>query len=54
LEPYILFVEGGRLNFPELEKGSRSRMKILRVNPAEDLPIAVINKILKKAINLYK
>jgi hypothetical protein len=53
-EPYILFVEGGKLNFPELEKGNRARMKILRVNPMEDLPSAVITKILQTASNIYK
>lgn len=53
-EPYILFVEGNYLNFPELETGSRSRMKILRINPAKDLPLETINKILNKALDLYR
>jgi uncharacterized protein YdhG (YjbR/CyaY superfamily) len=52
-EPYVLFVEGGKLNFPELEKGNRARMKILRVNPTEDLPIRLLRNILHSAINLY-
>ena len=53
-EPYILFVEGGKLNFPELEKGKRARMKILRVNPVKELPITLLKEIIRTAINIYK
>ncbi len=53
-EPYILFTEGNKLDFPELEKGSRTRMKILRVTPNEDLPILLIEEILQKALSLYQ
>lgn len=53
-EPYILFVEGKRLNRPELEAGNRSRMKILKVNPNEDIPLELIKSLLKDALDLYK
>ena len=53
-EPYILLVEGKYLDFPELENGERSRMKIFRVNPNQDLPILTIENILQKALELYK
>jgi hypothetical protein len=53
-EPYILFVEGKHLKYPSLEVGSRSRMKILRVNPENDLPLAQIRLLLKEALNLYR
>lgn len=53
-EPYIGIVEGNQLNHPMLEQGKRSRMKILRVNPNEDLPIDTINSILKEALELYQ
>lgn len=53
-EPYILMVEGKHLNHPQLEEGNRSRMKIFRINPNEDLPIDTINKLLNSALNLYK
>ena len=53
-EPYILMVEGKLLTHPELEQGSRSRMKILRIDPNEDLPIETIELILNDALNLYK
>ena len=53
-EPYILFVEGRLLNNPELETGSRSRMKILRINPREDLPLTLIVSLLNEVLDLYR
>ena len=54
LEPYILMVEGKYLNHPKLEKGNRSRMKILRINPSEDIPVNTIKLILQNALDLYQ
>lgn len=51
--PYILMVEGKHLDHPMLEKGSRSRMKILRINPDKNLPVKTITVILKSALALY-
>ena len=53
-EPYLLMVEGKHLNHPQLEAGSRSRMKIFRVDPHKDLPFITIDHILQQALNLYK
>ncbi len=53
-EPYILMVEGKYLDHPLLEAGSRSRMKILRIDPNKDLPIALIEGILNDALDLYR
>ena len=53
-EPYILLVEGNYLNHPKLEKGNRSRMKILRIRPTADIPVNTIKKILDSALELYK
>ena len=53
-EPYILMVEGRFLDHPLLEKGSRSRMKIFRVKPNEDIPTDVIKLLLDEALNLYR
>ncbi|WP_067149752.1 DUF1801 domain-containing protein [Pseudotamlana agarivorans] len=53
-EPYYLVVEGKRIDHPELETGSRSRMKILRINPNKDLPINTIKDIMTIALDLYK
>lgn len=53
-EPYILMVEGKYLNHPKLEQGNRSRMKILRINPNDDIPIETIKFILEEAVVLCK
>ena len=53
-EPYLLMVEGKHLDHPQLEAGSRSRMKIFRVDPRKDLPMITIDHILQQALNLYK
>jgi hypothetical protein len=37
-----------------LETGNRNRMKILRLNPNEDIPVDTINLLLQKALDLYK
>jgi len=51
-EPYILFVDGNKMDHPALETGSRARMKILRINPSEDLPVETIQALLTQAIGL--
>lgn len=53
-QPYILMVEGKHLNHPKLETGSRSRMKIFRIDPTKNLPKKVIETILQEAIDLYR
>ncbi len=53
-EPYILMVEGKRLDHPKLEEGDRARMKILKVNPNKDLPLKTIKSILQQALDLYR
>lgn len=53
-EPNILMVEGKHLEHPLLETGKRSRMKIFRVDPNEDLPIETIELILNQALDLYR
>jgi hypothetical protein len=53
-EPYLLFVEGKYLNHADLEAGSRSRMKIFRVDPNADIPIQRIIQLLNEALDLYR
>lgn len=53
-EPYLLMVEGKHLDHPLLEAGTRSRMKIFRVDPRKDLPMTTIDHILQQALDLYK
>ena len=51
-QPYILMVDGIRLNHPALEQGDRKRMKILRIDPAKDLPMNIIHEVLHEALDL--
>lgn len=52
--PYLLMVEGKHLPHPELVEGDRSRMKVLNINPEEDLPVETIITILQDALELYR
>lgn len=51
--PYIGVARGLQIEHPLLEQGDRKRMKILRVDPNEDLPIQEIQKVLRMAMELY-
>lgn len=53
-EPYILFVEGKSLEHPRLEQGTRTRMKILRINPNADIPMKLIKLCIETSISLNK
>jgi hypothetical protein len=53
-DPYILFAEGKYIDHPLLESGSRSRMKIFRVDPDLDLPVQIIEQLLGEALRLCK
>lgn len=53
-QPYIGIVEGNAINHPLLEQGNRARMKILRINPKEDLPIENITEIFNQLLIFYK
>ena len=50
--PYILFADGNRINHPLLEAGDRKRMKVLSINPEEDIDIETIQLILTEALKL--
>lgn len=51
---YIGIVEGHRLDHPALVAEKRSRIKVLYLDPNEDLPIETIEEILQQALDLYK
>lgn len=53
-DPYILMVDGKEIEHPNLEMGSRSRMKIFRVNPNKNIPLAKIQEVLKLALNIAR
>ncbi len=50
--PYIGFVDGNLMNHPLLIQGDRKRMKILNINPSDDLPLATIHELLDMAIEV--
>lgn len=50
--PYILLVDGNRLEHPSLESGNRTKMKVLRIEPTKDPPIKELKRILSKALKL--
>lgn len=52
--PYVGIADGYKISHPLLETGDRARMKILRVNPHEDVPTDVLESILEQAIALLK
>ncbi len=52
--PYIGLVEGLRFDEPFLIQEARARMKIMLINPNEDLPLKRIEDILQKGIGFYK
>lgn len=53
-QPYIGIVEGKHFEESFLIQENRSRMKIMIFNSDEDLPLEQTEKIIQKAINLYK
>jgi hypothetical protein len=54
LQPYIGIVEGQRINHPDLIIEKRARMKIMLFDAQKDLPLDIIEAILKQALDLYK
>ncbi len=53
-QPYIGIVEGSKINHPLLIVENRSRMKIMLIDAAQDIPIETISYILDQVLALYK
>jgi hypothetical protein len=53
-QPYIGIVEGKHFDEAFLIQEDRSRMKIMMLDSDMDLPLEQIEKVLLKALNLYK
>jgi len=51
--PYIGIVEGNKINEPLLVQEKRARMKIFVIDPAKDLPMKDISRVMKKVLKLY-
>jgi hypothetical protein len=52
--PYLGLVEGRHFSEKFLLQEARSRMKIMLLDPAKDLPVSRIAKLVKKALDLYR
>jgi len=53
-QPYIGMVEGKHFDQTFLIQEKRSRMKIMLLDPARDLPVRAIKEILQQALDLYR
>ena len=53
-QPYLGLVEGKHFTEKFLLQEKRSRMKIMLLDPEKDLPVAEIELVLKKALDLYR
>lgn len=52
--PYIGITKGEFLNHPSLILGDRKKMKVLPINPNEDIPHALVVEILHEAMGCYE
>jgi Domain of unknown function (DU1801) len=52
--PYIGFMNGKKLEHPELVQNKRAFVKILYVDPHKDLPVRKINSILKASLAIIQ
>jgi hypothetical protein len=52
-QPYLGIVEGRKINHPRLIQAKRTRMKILLLDPKKNVPVGIINSILRDALKLY-
>lgn len=51
--PYIAIGKGVKIDHPDLIQGNRTFVKLLMINPEEDIPIEKIHKIFDMAMKLY-
>jgi hypothetical protein len=54
LQPYIGIVEGKKIIHPDLITEKRARMKILLIDPDQDLPVKKMSRILTEVLAMYK
>ncbi|WP_431165569.1 DUF1801 domain-containing protein [Tenacibaculum halocynthiae] len=52
--PYIAIGRGVEIEHPDLVQGNRTFVKLLYINPNEDIPINKIYQIFDMALKLYK
>lgn len=52
--PYIGVVEGNKINHDKLISEKRARMKIVLIDPVQDVDIKMLDTILSQIVALYK
>jgi hypothetical protein len=52
-QPYILMVEGGKIDHPALIQEERARMKIMLIDPEKDIPVDTIEEVFAIALEFY-
>lgn len=50
--PYVGFVDGPLLNEPVLVQGTRKRMSVLLIDPAQDVPVKILDRTIERAMAL--
>ncbi|NJM24889.1 MAG: DUF1801 domain-containing protein [Bacteroidia bacterium] len=50
--PYLGLVDGAQIKHPALERGSRARMSIIRIDPTANLPVKEIRALMALALLL--
>lgn len=50
-QPYLAITDGNQIDHPALLVENRKRVKIILIDPEEDLPVATIREILRQAID---
>lgn len=49
-QPYIGFIDGNKLEHPQLLQEKRARMKILLIEPEKDVPLDLVDGLLTEAM----
>lgn len=52
-QPYVLFVEGDQIDHPSLVQGKRSRMKVLNIDPNQDLPLTTLKELMEISMTIF-
>jgi hypothetical protein len=53
-QPYVAFADGYLMDHPLLLQEDRKRMKILLINPKEDIPIKLIAQFIEAGIKILE
>ena len=51
--PYVTFVRSMHINRPELELGSRKKMKAITVNPNKDIDVNLLHNIMEESLQKF-